>query len=71
MRGGVGHPCIKCCYHDPPEMDHNLHGSIMVLEVELHHGCPDSDHRSPRVVKLVMGLYHGNQMVVELKFGLH
>ena len=44
---------------------------IVELDVELHHGCPDGDHRSRRVVKLVMGLHHGSPRVVKLEVGLH
>ena len=44
---------------------------VVELEVELHHGCPDSDHRSSRVVKLVMGLHHGSPRVVKLEVWLH
>ena len=40
-------------------------------EVELHHECHDSDYRSPRVVKLVMGLHHESPRVVKLEVGLH
>ena len=29
---------------------------VVELEVELHHGCPSSDHRSVEVVKLEVGL---------------
>ena len=39
--------------------------------MELHYECPCSDHRSSRVVKLVMGLHHGSPRVVKLKVGLH
>ena len=30
---------------------------MVKLEVGLHHRCPGSDHRSPRVVKLEVGLH--------------
>ena len=43
----------------------------MELEVGLDHGCPDSDHRSPGVVELVMWLHHGSPMVVKLEVRLH
>ena len=39
---------------------HGLHQEglrVVELEVGLHHGCSSSDHRSPGVVKLVMGLH--------------
>ena len=32
---------------------------MVKLEVGLHHGCPNSDHRSPGVVKLEVGFHHG------------
>ena len=41
------------------------------LEIGLHYGCPESDYRSPRVVKLVMWFHHGSPMVVKLVMGLH
>ena len=41
------------------------------LKVGLHYGCLSSDHRSPGVVKLVMGLHHGSQRVVKLEVGFH
>ena len=44
---------------------------MVELEVGLHHGCSGSDHRSPGVVKLVMGLHHGSPRVVKLEVGLH
>ena len=44
---------------------------VVKLEVGFHHGCPSSDHRSPKVMKLVMGLHHGSPTVVKLKVGLH
>ena len=44
---------------------------MVELEVGLRHGCLGSDHRSPRVVKLVFGLHHRNSMVVKLEVGLH
>ena len=37
----------------------------------LHHGCQSDNHRCPREVKLVMGLYRGCPMVVKLEVGLH
>ena len=39
---------------------------VVELEVELHHGCPDSDHKSPGVMKLVMELHNGSSRVVKL-----
>ena len=36
---------------------------VVELEVELQHGCPSGDHRSPGVVKLVMGFHHGSPRV--------
>ena len=53
---------------------HGLHQEdpmVMELDVELHHGCPNSDQRSPEVVKLVMELHHGSPREVKLKVGLH
>ena len=53
---------------------HGLHQEsprVVELEVELHHGCPGSNHRNPGVVKLVMGLHHGSPRVVKLEVGLH
>ena len=44
---------------------------MVELEVGLHHGCLDSDHRSPGVVELVMWLHHRSLRVVKLKLGLH
>ena len=44
---------------------------VVELEVGLHHGCPGSDHRSPGVVKLVIGLDHESPRVVKLEVGLH
>ena len=44
---------------------------VVKLKVGLHHGSPDSDHRSSKVVKLVMGLHHGSPKVVKLEVGLH
>ena len=44
---------------------------MVELEVELHHGYPGNDRRSPEVVKLVMGLHHGNPTLVKLEVGLH
>ena len=44
---------------------------MVVLEVGLHNGCPDSDYRSPGVVKLVMGLHYGSLTVVKQEVGLH
>ena len=44
---------------------------MVELEVELHHGYPGSDHRSPEVMKLAMGLHHGSPNIVKLKVGLH
>ena len=44
---------------------------MVKLEVGLYHGCPNSDYRSPGVVKLVMGLHHGSPKVVKLEVGLH
>ena len=53
---------------------HGLHQEdpkVVNLEVGLHHRCPGSDHRSPRVVKLVMELHHASPMVVKLEVGFH
>ena len=44
---------------------------MVKLEVGLHHGCPGSDHRSPRVVKLVMGLHHDSPREMKREIGLH
>ena len=44
---------------------------MVKLKVGLHHGCLSSDQRSPRVVKLVMGLHYGSPKVVKLEVGLH
>ena len=44
---------------------------MVELKVGLHHGCPGSDHRSPKVVKLVMGLDHGSPRVMKLEAGLY
>ena len=44
---------------------------VVELEVELHHGCSGSNHRSHGVVKLVMGLHHGSPRVVKLEVGLY
>ena len=30
---------------------------VMELEVRFHHECPDSDYKSSKVVKLVMGFH--------------
>ena len=43
----------------------------MELEIGLHHGCPSSDYRSPRVVKLVMELHYGSPKEVQLEVGLY
>ena len=56
------------------ELVHGLHQEslkVVELEVGLHHGCSNSDHRSSRVVKLVMEIHHGNPKVVKLEVGLH
>ena len=40
---------------------HRLHQEglrVVELEAGLYHGCPSSDHRSPGVMRLVMGLHH-------------
>ena len=53
---------------------HGLHQEsprVVESEVELHHGCPDSDHKSPGVVELVMWLHHGSPRVVKLVMKLH
>ena len=53
---------------------HGLHQEglrLVELEVGLHHGYPGSDHRSPGVVKLVMGLHQGSRRVMKLEVGLH
>ena len=44
---------------------------MVELKVELYYEWRGSDYRSPEVVKLVMGLYHGSPRVVKLKAGLH
>ena len=44
---------------------------VVELEIGLHHGCPDSDHRNPGVVKLVMELHHRSPRMVKLEVGLH
>ena len=44
---------------------------MVELEVWLHFGYPSSNHRSSRVVKLVIGLHQGNPRVVKLEVGLH
>ena len=43
----------------------------MKLEVQLLHGYLRSDHRSPRVVELVMWLHDGSPRVVKLVMRLH
>ena len=43
----------------------------MELKVGLHHGCLDSDHRSPGVVELVMRLHHESPSMVKLVMRLH
>ena len=56
------------------KLAHGLHQEsprVVELEVGLHHGRPNSDHRSPRVMKLVMRLHHGSPRVVKLVMGLH
>ena len=56
------------------ELVHGLHQEgprVIELEVGLHYGCPDSDHRNPRVVELVRVLHHGSPTVVKLEVGLH
>ena len=53
---------------------HGLHQKsprVVELEVGLHHGCPVSDYRSPRVVKPIMKLHHGSPKVMKLEVGLH
>ena len=53
---------------------HGLHQEspkVVELKVELHHGCVGSDHRSPRVVELVMWFHHESPKVVKLELGLH
>ena len=32
---------------------------VVKLEVGLHHGCPTSDHKNLKIVKLVMGFLYG------------
>ena len=56
------------------ELVHGLYQEsprLMELEVGLHHGCLDSDHRSPGVVELVMKLHHGSPTVMKLVMRLH
>ena len=53
---------------------HGLHQEslrVMELEVGLYHGCLGSDHRSARVVKLIIRLYLGSPRVVKLVMRLH
>ena len=44
---------------------------MVELEVGLHHGCLDCDHRSLGVVELLMWLHHGSPRVVKLVMRLH
>ena len=56
------------------ELVHGLHQEsprMVELEVGLYYGCLGSDHRSPRVVELVMRLHHGSPLVVKLVIRLH
>ena len=56
------------------DLVHRLHQEsprVVEIEVRLHHRCLGSDHRSPKVVKLVMELHHGSPREVKLEVGLH
>ena len=44
---------------------------MVELEVEFHHGYSSSNHRSPEVVKLVMGLHHQRCKKVKFMMELH
>ena len=44
---------------------------MVELKVGFHHECLGSDHRNPRVVKLVTRLHHGSLKVVKVEVWLH
>ena len=49
---------------------HRLHQEaprVVELEVELHYGCPGTNHKSPKVMKLVMEFHYGNPKMVKLE----